>query len=89
MVLRGRGEAERVRTVCRPLSNVAFGGTLSCRTPKPGGEPNLRVEDAVSSTVLSAACGELTTMDLSGEFSEGEDIFTAQYHFRALPVNKL
>ena len=80
MVLRGCGEAERARTVRRPLSKVAFGGTLACCAPTLDGEPNLRAEDAVSSIVLSAACGELTTMDLSGEFSEGDDISTAQIY---------
>ena len=78
MVRRGRGDADRTQTERRPLSNVAFGDILPYGAPAPGGRPILRVEDALSSTVLSAACGELTTTDVSGEFAEGEDIFTAQ-----------
>ena len=88
IVLCNCGEADRARTVRRPHSNAAFGGILTCCTLTPGGTPNLRAEDAVSSTVLSAACGELTTTDKSGEFSEGDDIFTAQVCFGSLPVHR-
>ena len=88
IVLCNRGEADHVRTVHRPRSNAAFGGILTCCTLTPGGTPNLRVEDAVSSTVLSAACGELTTTDKSGEFSVGDDIFTAQVCFTSLPIHR-
>ena len=38
------------------------------------------MDDAVSSIVLSAAAGELTLTDRSGECSDGEDIFTANFH---------
>ena len=49
-----------------------------CCTVTPGGGPNLRAEEALSVMVPSAAKGELTDSDRSGEFTEGEDIFTAQ-----------
>ena len=43
-----------------------------------GRRPNLRIKDASSSSVLSAAVDELTATDFSGEFSDREDIFTAK-----------
>ena len=75
MVLRGRGDAERARTFLRRVRNATFGGIEMCCTVTPGGGPNLRTKEALSSMVPSAAKGELTDADCSGEFTEGEDIF--------------
>ena len=47
-----------------------------------GGAPSARMDDAISSMVLSAAAGELTLPDRSGEFTEGEDISTAKVYHR-------
>ena len=47
-------------------------------TVTPGGGPNLRAKEVLSSIVPSAAKDELTDCDLSGEFTDGEDIFTAK-----------
>ena len=49
-----------------------------CCTVTPGGAPNLRVGEVLSAMVPSATNGELTDSDSSGEFTEGEDIFTAK-----------
>ena len=80
MVLRGRGEAERVRTVRSRVSKVVLGAFEMNCTVTSGDGPILRVEDALSSMVASAATGELTVTDCSGEVSEGDDICTAHTH---------
>ena len=49
-----------------------------CCTVTPGGGPNLRVGEVLPAMVPSAAKGELTDSDRSGEFTSGEDIFTAK-----------
>ena len=49
-----------------------------CCTVTPGGGPNLRVGEVLPAIVPSAAKGELTDSDRSGEFTDGEDIFTAK-----------
>ena len=85
MVLRDRGDAERARTLQSRLSYVVFGVFVRNCTETPGGGPILHVEDALSSIVPSAAGGELTVTDCSGEFSEGEDIFAAQTHYKTTP----
>ena len=43
------------------------------------------MDDAVSSIVLSAATGELTLTDRSGECSDGDDIFTANFFTHKAP----
>ena len=62
-VLRIRGETERARTSLSRVSKVTLGGA-----------PTLRVEDALSTLACSAAAGELTDTDVSGDCSVGEDI---------------
>ena len=88
MVLRGRGEAERARTVRARLEKAVLGaaGTIclgalggdpirtSC-TVTIGGGPVPCVEDAESSYSALAAKGELTVTERVGDVSLGEDIF--------------
>ena len=87
MVLRGRGEAERARTVPARLAKTVFGdtvlGTLGgdpvC-TYCTVGRPVPCVEEAVSSYSALAAKGELTVTDLVGDVSLGDDICTVHSH---------
>ena len=79
-VRRSRGEMECVRTACIRCVKAEFGVFISYYTVTPGSAPSARMDDAVSSIVLSAAAGELTLTDRSGECSDGEDIFTANFH---------
>ena len=65
---------------CIHCAKAEFGVFVSHCTVTPGGAPSARMDDAVSSIVLSAAAGELTLTDRSGECSDGEDIFTANFH---------
>ena len=76
-VRRGRGETELGRTSCIRCAEAEFGVFVSHCTVTSGGAPSARMDDAVSSIVLSAAAGELTLTDRSGECSDGEDMFTA------------
>ena len=62
---------------------MEFGVFVSHCTVTSGGAPSARMDDAVSSIVLSAAAGELTLTDRLGECSDGEDIFTANFTFKA------
>ena len=93
MVLRGRGDVERARTVRARLENAVFGAAgTTCRGELGadpirtscmvtiGGGPVPCVEDAVSSYSALAAKGELTVAERVGEVSLGDDIFTAQSH---------
>ena len=90
MVLRGRGEAERARTVPARLANVVFGATgVTCLGALGGdpictyctvGRPVPCVEEAVSSYSALAAKGELTVTDFVGNVSLGDDICTAHSH---------
>ena len=85
MVLRGRGEAERARTVLARLAKVVFGATglgelgsdPTC-TYCTVGRPVPCVEDAVSSYSVLAAKGELTVTERVGDVSLGDDILNAQ-----------
>ena len=79
-VRRGRGEMERGRTSCIRCVKAEFGVLDSHCTVTSGGAPSARMDDAVSSMVLSAAAGELTLTDRSGECSDGDDIFTVTVH---------
>ena len=71
---------ERGRTSYIRCAKVEFGVFVSHCMVTSGGAPSARMDDAVSSIVLSAAAGELTLTDRSGECSDGEDIFTANFH---------
>ena len=85
MVRRGRGEAERARTVLARLAKVVFGAT---GLGELGSDPTCTnctvgrlvpcVEDAVSSYSALAAKGELTVTERAGDVSLGDDIFSAQ-----------
>ena len=85
-VRRGRGETERGWTSCIHCAKAEFGVFVSHCTVTSGGAPSARMDDAVSSIVLSAAAGELTLTDCSGECSDGEDIFTANFSLSKHPV---
>ena len=93
MVLRGRGEAERARTVRARLENTVFGaeGTICCGalggdpirtscTVGNGGGPVPCVEDAVSSYSALAAKGELTVAERVGDVSLGDDMLQCTLH---------
>ena len=93
MVLRGRGEAERARTVRARLENTVFGaeGTICCGalggdpirtscTVGNGGGPVPCVEDAVSSYLALAAKGELTVAERVGDVSLGDDMLQCTLH---------
>ena len=93
MVLRGRGEAERARTVLARLENTVFGAAgkiclgalggdpiLTSCTVTIGGGPVPCVEDAVSSISALVAKGELTVASRVGDVSLGDDIFTSIAH---------
>ena len=49
-----------------------------CCTVTQGGGPNRRVGEVLPALEPPAAKGELTDSDRSGEFTSGEDIFTAK-----------
>ena len=77
---------ERGRTSCIRYAKAEFGVFVSHCTVTSGGAPSARMDDAVSSIVLSAAAGELTLTDRSGECSDGDDIFTANFSLAKHPV---
>ena len=79
-VRRGRGDTERERTFRIHCAKVEFGVFVSHCTVTSGGAPSARMDDAVSSMVLSAAAGELTLTDRSGECSDGDDILLQIFH---------
>ena len=101
MVLRGRGDAERARTVRARLEKTVLGdaGTIclgalggdpiltSCAVTNGGG-PVPCVEDAVSSYSALAAKGELTVTERVGDVSLGDDIRSAQQQ-NSSPFTKL
>ena len=87
MVLRGRGDTERARTVRARLEKAVLGAAGVTRIGTLGGDPILTscavtngggpvpcVEDAVSSYSALAAKGELTVAERVGDVSLGDDI---------------